>query len=144
MIFSMSMVLCPTHNYFDVSSTFDFSTFSVLVVTNAICTLHHSAMYRLGSSKAFHWLCKVLKIKPKTKPNTTQNRGNFMYLIPTIKNHTLPHFDVLCDLLQNRLTATWNPFVLYNDQKRKRTDTHKLTRFLPLDCPRICASLGIF
>ena len=120
MIFSMSMVLCPTHNYFDVSSTFDFSTFSVLVVTNAICTLHHSAMYRLGSSKAFHWLCKVLKIKPKTKPNTTQNRGNFMYLIPTIKNHTLPHFDVLCDLLQNRLTATWNPFVLYNDQKRKR------------------------
>ena len=72
MIFSMSMVLCPTHNYFDVSSTFDFSTFSVLVVTNAICTLHHSAMYRLGSSKAFHWLCKVLKIKPKT--NLTLHR----------------------------------------------------------------------
>ena len=26
----------------------------------------------------------------------------------------LPHFDVLCDLLLNRHTATWNLFVLYN------------------------------
>ena len=25
-----------------------------------------------------------------------------------------PHFDVLCDLLLNRRTATWNLFVLYN------------------------------
>ena len=32
----------------------------------------------------------------------------------------LPRFDVLCDLLLNRPTATWNLFVLYNDQKRKR------------------------
>ena len=31
-----------------------------------------------------------------------------------------PHFDVLCDLLLNRSTATWNLFVLYNDQKRKK------------------------
>ena len=26
----------------------------------------------------------------------------------------LPHFDVLCDLLLNRRTATWNLFVLYS------------------------------
>ena len=32
----------------------------------------------------------------------------------------LPHFDVLCHLLLNRPTATWNLFVLYNDQKIKR------------------------
>ena len=54
----------------------------------------------------------------------------------------LPHFDVLCDLLLNRPTATWNLFVLYNDQKRKKTDTH--TSLVPLDCSKICASLGIF
>ena len=54
----------------------------------------------------------------------------------------LPHFDVLCDLLLNRPTATWNLFVLYNDQKRKKTDTH--TAFpVALDCLRICVSLGI-
>ena len=35
-----------------------------------------------------------------------------------------------------------NLFVLYNDQKRIKTDTD--TRLVPLDCSRICASLGIF
>ena len=34
----------------------------------------------------------------------------------------LPHFDVHCDLLLNRPTATWNLFVLYNEQKGKMTD----------------------
>ena len=29
----------------------------------------------------------------------------------------LPHFDVICDLLLNRRTATWNLFVLYNNKK---------------------------
>ena len=28
----------------------------------------------------------------------------------------LPHFDVLCDLLLNRRTATWDLFVLYNKE----------------------------
>ena len=33
----------------------------------------------------------------------------------------LPHFDVICDLLRNRRTATWNLFVLYN-KKLKNTE----------------------
>ena len=28
----------------------------------------------------------------------------------------LPHFDVICDLLKDRCTATWNLFVLYNKE----------------------------
>ena len=32
----------------------------------------------------------------------------------------LLYFDIIGDLLQNRLTVTWNLFVLYNEQKRKR------------------------
>ena len=31
----------------------------------------------------------------------------------------LPHFVVLCDLLLNRHTATWNLFVLYNKELKK-------------------------
>ena len=31
----------------------------------------------------------------------------------------LPHFDVLRDLLPNRHTATWNLFVLYNEELKK-------------------------
>jgi len=34
----------------------------------------------------------------------------------------LPHFDVFCDLLLNRRTATWNLFVLYN----KETDFERI------------------
>ena len=30
----------------------------------------------------------------------------------------LPHFDVICDLLLNRRTATWNPLVLHNNEER--------------------------
>ena len=52
----------------------------------------------------------------------------------------LPHFDVLCDLLLNRPTVTWNLFVLYNDQKRRNADTH--TCLVPLDCLRTCANFG--
>ena len=28
----------------------------------------------------------------------------------------LPHFDIICDLLLNRHTATWNLFVLHNKE----------------------------
>ena len=42
----------------------------------------------------------------------------------------LPHFDIFCDLLLNRPTATWNLFVFYNNQKRKKTDTQ--TCLVPL------------
>ena len=31
----------------------------------------------------------------------------------------LPHFDVLCDLVLNRRSATWNLFVLYNKEFKK-------------------------
>ena len=34
----------------------------------------------------------------------------------------LPHFDVICDLLLNRRTATWNLFVLYNKKNLKYTE----------------------
>ena len=35
---------------------------------------------------------------------------------PSVSLMFLQHFDVLCDLLMNRRTATWNLFVLYNKQ----------------------------
>ena len=52
----------------------------------------------------------------------------------------LPHFDVLCDLLLNIPTATWNLFVLYNKQKGKMTNLPRIAS----DYSTICASLGAF
>ena len=40
---------------------------------------------------------------------------------PSVSLMFLPHFDVLCNLLLNRRTATWNLFVLYN-KKLKYTE----------------------
>ena len=39
---------------------------------------------------------------------------------PSVSLMFLPHFDVLCDLLLKRRTATWNLFVVYN-KKLKHT-----------------------
>ena len=38
---------------------------------------------------------------------------------PSVSLMFLPRFDVLCDLLLNRHTATWNLFVLYNRESKK-------------------------
>ena len=38
---------------------------------------------------------------------------------PSVSLMFLPQFDVLCDLLLNRLTVTWNLFVLYNKELKK-------------------------
>ena len=38
---------------------------------------------------------------------------------PSVLLMFLPHFDILCDLLLNRRTATWNLFVLYNRELKK-------------------------
>ena len=40
---------------------------------------------------------------------------------PSVSLMFLPYFDVLCDLLLKRRTATWNLFVLY-DKKLKYTE----------------------
>ena len=39
---------------------------------------------------------------------------------PSVLLMFLPHFDILCDLLLNRRTATWNLFVLYNKEFFKK------------------------
>ena len=38
---------------------------------------------------------------------------------PSVSLMFFPHVDVLCDLLLNRRTATWNLFVLYNKELKK-------------------------
>ena len=44
---------------------------------------------------------------------------------PSVSLMFLPHFDVLCDLLLNRRTATWNLFVLYNKKLKYTIIDHR-------------------
>ena len=77
------------------------------------------------------------------------NRSSKWHTSRRRENHWcfLPHFYVLCDLLlPNKPTATWNRFVLYNEQKRQKKKKKKKTTNLPrtTKCSRICVSLSIF
>ena len=51
---------------------------------------------------------------------------------PSVSLMFLPHFDVLCDLLLNRRTATWNLFVLYNKKIKIHGKNALLFQILPL------------
>ena len=46
---------------------------------------------------------------------------------PSVSLMFLPHFDILCDLLLNRRTATWILFVLYNNKLKY---TEKMSFYL--------------
>ena len=41
---------------------------------------------------------------------------------PSVSLMFLPHFDVLCDLLLNRRTATWNLLIVLYNKKLKYTE----------------------
>ena len=46
----------------------------------------------------------------------SSNRSQMTSKCGKNKKVFLPHFDVLCDLLLDRCTTTWNLFVLYNKE----------------------------
>ena len=51
---------------------------------------------------------------------------------PSVSLMFLPHFDVICDLLLNRRTATWNLFVLYNKKIKIHGKNALLFQISPL------------
>ena len=54
-----------------------------------------------------------------SKCGTCKNKKVAHEAQPSVSLMFLPHFDVLCDLLLNRCTATWNLFVLYKKELKK-------------------------
>ena len=55
---------------------------------------------------------------------------------PSVSLMFLQHFDVLCDLLLNRRTGTWNLFVLYNKKLKYTGKNAFLFQISPLCRPR--------
>ena len=56
---------------------------------------------------------------------------------PSVSLMFLPHFDVLCDLLLNRRTATWNLFVLYNKELKYTEKSLFISNFATLTDTKI-------
>ena len=51
---------------------------------------------------------------------------------PSVSLMSLPQFDVLCDLLLNRHTATWSLFYLYKKELKYTEKKAVLFQILPL------------
>ena len=56
---------------------------------------------------------------------------------PRVSLMFLPHFDVLCDLLPNRHTATWNLFVLYDKELKYTENFFFISNFATLTDTKI-------
>ena len=67
----------------------------------------------------FHVAVRLFSIRSQMTSKCGKNKEVAHEPRVSVSLMFLPHFVFLCDLLLNRPTATWNVFVLYNEQKGK-------------------------
>ena len=63
---------------------------------------------------------------------------------PSVSLMFLPHFDVLCDLLLNRRSATWNLIVLYNKELKHTKKSLFILNFATLTDTKIASRVKSF
>ena len=63
-----------------------------------------------------HVAMGLFRIRSQMTSTCGKNKKVAYEAHPSVSLMFLPHFDVLCDLLLNRRTATWNLFVSYNTE----------------------------
>ena len=64
----------------------------------------------------FHVAMRLFSNRSQMTSKCGKNKKVAHEAQPSVSLMFLPHFDVICDLLLNRRTATWNLFVLYNNK----------------------------
>ena len=74
----------------------------------------HGSAHRL--TNRFHVAVHLFSNRSQMTSKCGKNKKVAHGAQPSVSLMFLPHFDVLCDLLLNRRTATWNLFVLYNKE----------------------------
>ena len=82
------------------------------------CRVIHGTQF-LGMSKLtnrFQVVVRLFSNRSQMTSKCGKNKKVAHEAQPSVSLMFLPHFDVLCDLLLNRCTATWNLFVLYNKE----------------------------
>ena len=70
----------------------------------------------------FQVAVRLFSNRSQITPKCGRNRKVAHEAQPSVSLMFLPNFDVLCDLLLNRRTTTWNLFVLYNKELKKSFD----------------------
>ena len=119
-------------------------TWHTLLMSPSRCAAAWAAWSRLASFFWSFWCCNKDSVKPvnpvhlnisltnrfqvamgqfSNRSQMTSKCGKNKKVAheaqPSVSLMFLPHFDVICDLLLNRHTATWNLFVLYNKELKK-------------------------
>ena len=70
----------------------------------------------------FHVAVRLFSNRSQMTSKCGKNKKVAHEAQPSVSVMFLPHFDVFCDLLLNRRTATWNLFVFYIIKKLKYTE----------------------
>ena len=80
----------------------------------------------------FHVAVRLFSNRSQMTSKCGKNKKVAREAQPSVSLMFLPHFDVLCDLLLNRRTATWNLFVLYNKKIKIHGKNALLFQISPL------------
>ena len=78
--------------------------------------LFHIIAMRIHLTNRFQVAVRLFINRSQMTSKCGKNKKAAHEAQPSVSLMFLPHFDVLCDLLLNRRTATWNLFVLYNKE----------------------------
>ena len=78
------------------------------------------ALFCFGLTNRFHVVMPLFRNRSQMRPKCGKSKKVVHETIAECLTDFLPHFDILCDLLLNRCTTTWNLFVLRN----KETNYH--------------------
>ena len=78
------------------------------------CSYHILTSSVIYLTNRFHVAVRLFSNRSQMTSKCGKNKKVAHEAQPSVSLMFLPHFDVLCDLLLNRRTATWNLFVLYN------------------------------
>ena len=90
-----------------------------LTHNNSMYTLQTASLYNCYLTNRFQVAVLLFSNRSQMTPNCGKNKKVAHKVQPSVSLMFLPHFDILCDLLLNRHTATWNLFVLYNKEFKK-------------------------
>ena len=84
-----------------------------------LISLSLSVCWIMYLTNRFQVAVRLFSNRSQMKSKCGKNKKVAHEAQPSVSLMFLPHFDILCDLLLNRRTATWNLFVLYNKELKK-------------------------
>ena len=82
----------------------------------------HFCIIMISLTNRFQVAVRLFSNRSQMTSKCGKNKKEAHKAQPSVSLMFLPHFDVHCDLLLNRRTATWNLFVLYDKEFKKSSN----------------------